>query len=134
MEEDEKGLYIAGGIIGVGLLVYFTVWDKMIPHQRTFFLGVEILLFTVLYLEREITRDQIFWFYSGLAVFTGLTTVNAAVKDLPSFEYYITFAVLFVLMAALYYPGKEEIYTGEGPPKKKAKKKTKKKQKKAKKN
>ena len=76
--------------------------------QQTFIAGTLIVLFTVLYLEKEITRDQIFWLYSGLAVMAGAITVNAVVKDLPNFDYYITFAVLFVLMAALYFPGKEE--------------------------
>jgi uncharacterized membrane protein len=84
------------------------------------------------YLEREMEKKQIFWLYAILALALGLISVRAVAKHQPNFDFYITFTVLFILIAILYFEEPEE---EEEPPeveKKQKKKKKKPKKKKSK--
>ncbi len=65
--------------------------------------GILIILFTMYYLEKQMEREQIFWLFAGLGVVFGLASVYTVAKNLPTYDYYITFSVLFVLVAILYY-------------------------------
>ncbi|MBI5254087.1 MAG: hypothetical protein HY930_06830 [Euryarchaeota archaeon] len=65
--------------------------------------GIVIILFTMYYLEKQMEREQIFWLFAGLGVVFGLVSVYTVAKNLPTYDYYITFSVLFVLIAILYY-------------------------------
>lgn len=69
----------------------------------TFIIGIAVLLFTMYYLEREMDRLHIFWLYAGLGIILGIISVYAVSKQKPNFDYYITFAVLSVLIAILYH-------------------------------
>jgi uncharacterized membrane protein YfhO len=104
--------------------------------RQTFIIGVAVVLFTVFYLEKELTREQIYWLFSGLGVLLGIAAVYISYTKLPvtdgaeyaaelkKFQYYITFAVVSVLMAIFYYPGREEgLLASEGPQVAKGKKK-----------
>lgn len=71
--------------------------------------GILIILFTMYYLEKQMEREQIFWLFAGLGVVFGLVSVYTVAKDLPTYDYYITFSVLFVLIAILYYETEKEI-------------------------
>jgi cell division protein FtsW (lipid II flippase) len=90
--------------------------------RTTFIIGIAALLFTMYYLEKEIEKRQIFWLYAGIGIVMGIISVRTVVKDLPNFDYYITFAVLSILIAILYHDEPEE----EAEPPKKEKKKKKK--------
>ncbi len=90
--------------------------------RTTFIIGIAALLFTMYYLEKEMEKRQIFWLYAGIGIAMGIISVRAVVKDLPNFDYYITFAVLSILIAILYHDEPEE----EAEPPKKEKKKKKK--------
>ncbi len=90
--------------------------------RTTFIIGIAALLFTMYYLEKEMEKRQIFWLYAGIGIVMGIISVRTVVKDLPNFDYYITFAVLSILIAILYHDEPEE----EAEPPKKEKKKKKK--------
>ncbi|MEE9564369.1 MAG: hypothetical protein V3V63_01530 [Candidatus Hydrothermarchaeaceae archaeon] len=90
--------------------------------RTTFIIGIAALLFTMYYLEKEMEKRQIFWLYAGIGIAMGIISVRTVVKDLPNFDYYITFAVLSILIAILYHDEPEE----EAEPPKKEKKKKKK--------
>jgi len=66
--------------------------------------GMVIILFTMYYLEKQMEREQIFWLFAGLGVIFGIISVYTVAKDILTYGYYITFSVLFVLIAILYYP------------------------------
>jgi len=66
-------------------------------------IGVGLLLFTAYYLEKQVPREQIFWGYAGLGVAAGIASVYTVAKRIPSYDYFITFAVLFILIAILYF-------------------------------
>jgi hypothetical protein len=68
-----------------------------------FGVGVALIIFTMYFLEKEMKRAEIFWLFSGLGVLFGIISVYTVVKDKPNFEYYIAMAVLFVLIAVLYF-------------------------------
>lgn len=68
-----------------------------------FGVGVALLIFAMYFLEREMKRAEIFWLFSGLGVLFGIISVYTVTKDKPNFEYYIAMAVLFVLVAVLYF-------------------------------
>lgn len=70
--------------------------------------GILIILFTMYYLEKKMEREQIFWLFAGLGVVFGLVSVYTVARNLPTYDYYITFSVLFVLIAILYY-GEEAV-------------------------
>ncbi len=71
--------------------------------------GIVILLFTMYYLEKQMEREQIFWLFAGLGVIFGIISVYTVAKDMPTYDYYLTFSVLFVLIAILYYETEKEI-------------------------
>jgi len=134
MEEGDTSLIIGSGIIILGFLMFLRR-DKMSPEQFTFTLGVLLLLFSVFYLERELTREHVFWLFAGLGVLLGLAAVYSSYTKLPyldgagyraeleRFQMYVTFAVLTILMAIFYYPGGEEEPAVQEKPRKKPKKK-----------
>lgn len=66
-------------------------------------IGVGLLLFTTYYLEKQVSREQIFWGFAGAGVAFGLLSVYTVAKRIPSYDYFITFAVLFILIAILYF-------------------------------
>lgn len=68
-----------------------------------FFLSVAVVLFTLYYLEREMEREQIFWMYAILGLVFGLTSVYTVAKNIPSYDYFLIFTGLFLLIAILYY-------------------------------
>ncbi|MFQ6105460.1 MAG: hypothetical protein ACE5NL_00110 [Candidatus Hydrothermarchaeaceae archaeon] len=68
--------------------------------------GLGILIFTQYYLEKELTKEQIFWLFSGAGAALGAMAAYTVAKNMPSRDYYITFSVLCILLAILYY--KEE--------------------------
>ncbi len=68
-----------------------------------FGVGVALVIFAVYYLERELGKTEIFWLFSGLGVLFGGISVYTVVKNQPNFEYFIAMAVLFVLIAMLYF-------------------------------
>ncbi len=76
--------------------------------RTTFIIGIAVLLFTLYFLEREMKKRQIFWLYASLGVVLGAISVYTVAKQQQNFDYYITFAVLFVLIAILYYDEEEE--------------------------
>ncbi len=92
--------------------------------QKAFIIGIAVLLFTMYYLEKEIEKKQIFWFYAGLGLLFGIISVRAVAQQAHNFDTYLTLTVLFVLIAILYFDEPEEEAT---PQKKKKKKKPKKK-------
>jgi uncharacterized membrane protein len=96
--------------------------------QIAFIIGIVVLLFTMYYLENEMENKQIFWLYAGLGVVLGIISVFAVAKQSPDFNLYLTFTVLSVLIAILYFDEPEE----EAPPQKNKKKKKKPKKKKSK--
>ena len=70
--------------------------------------GIVIFLFTMYYLEKQMEKEQIFWLFAGLGVIFGIVSVYTVAKDIPTYDYYITFSVLFVLIAILYHGEPEE--------------------------
>jgi len=76
--------------------------------RTAFIIGIAAVLFTLYYLEKEMEKRQIFWLYAGLGVALGITSVYMVTKQSPNFDYYLTFAVLSVLIAILYYDEPEE--------------------------
>ena len=76
--------------------------------RTAFIIGIAAVLFTLYYLEKEMEKRQIFWLYAGLGVALGITSVYMVAKQSPNFDYYLTFAVLSVLIAILYYDEPEE--------------------------
>lgn len=76
--------------------------------RTAFIIGIAAVLFTLYYLEKEMEKRQIFWLYAGLGVTLGIISVYTVAKQMPNFDYYITFAVLSVLIAILYYDEPEE--------------------------
>lgn len=92
----------------------------------TIIISIAVLLFTMYYLEKELKKEQIFWGYAMLGVLFGLTSVFSVAKHSPSSSYYITFTVLFILIAILYYESEEErVEIKKKVPKKKKPKKKK---------
>ncbi len=69
-----------------------------------FISGVVVLLMTVLWLEKQLKREEIFYLYSTLGIMFGLTSVYTVAKNIKSFEYFIAGAVICILMAIFYYP------------------------------
>ncbi|MDI6654606.1 MAG: hypothetical protein QME59_01810 [Candidatus Hydrothermarchaeota archaeon] len=69
--------------------------------------GIVVILFTMYYLEKQMEREQIFWLFAGLGIVFGIVSVYTVAKDILTYDYYITFSVLFVLIAILYYPEAE---------------------------
>lgn len=67
-----------------------------------FIAGALIVVFTLYYLEKEISKMEIFWLYSGLAVLMGIVSLYYVANDKPNWEYYIAMGTLFVLMASMY--------------------------------
>jgi|GEM_PF-1357270 SNF family Na+-dependent transporter len=98
--------------------------------KTTFIIAMAIVIVTMYYLEREMKKEQIFWLYSGLGVLFGLASVYTVAKDIPSYDYYITFAVLFILIAIIYFDQEESAVESKEKPVKKAQKKKAKKRKK----
>lgn len=70
--------------------------------------GVGLLLFTTYYLEKQVPREKIFWGFAGAGVALGVTSVYAVAKRLPNFDYIITFAVIAILIAILYFEEEKE--------------------------
>ena len=98
--------------------------------RTAFIIGIAILLFTMYYLEREMERKQIFWLYAGLGVVLGIISVRTVATSGQNFDFYLTFTVLSILIAILYFDeGEEEAV----PPKKETEEKKKKKKSKKKK-
>ena len=93
--------------------------------RTAFIIGIAILLFTMYYLEKEMEKRQIFWLYTGLGIALGLISLRAVATRAPNFDFYITFTVLSILIAILYFEEGEE----EKPPEKTKKKKKPKKRK-----
>lgn len=85
-------------------------------------LGIALLVFVIYYLEKQLTREQIFLIFSGAGAIFGLVSAYAVAKNLEMYDYYLTLAVLFVLIAIFYHDSGEE-KTEEEKPRKKAKKK-----------
>lgn len=77
-----------------------------------FGVGIGVIIFTLYFLEKEIGKMEIFWLYTGLAIFLGLVSVYTVASDKSSYEYYITMAVIFVLMAMFYFD-EGESHAGE---------------------
>ncbi len=77
-----------------------------------FMAGLFVVVFTLYYLEKEISRREIFWLYSGLALLMGLISLYYVVYDKPNFEYYIAMGVIFILMASLYFEEGENYAAG----------------------
>lgn len=100
--------------------------------RTTFIIGIAVLLFTLYFLEREMKKRQIFWLYASLGVVLGAISVYTVAKQQQNFDYYITFAVLFVLIAILYYDEEEEEEEEELPDKEEEEVKPKKKKRKGK--
>lgn len=73
-------------------------------------IGVGLLLFTTYYLERQLPREKIFWGFAWAGVALGVLSVYTVAKRIPSYDYFIIFAVIAVLIAILYYeePEKKE--------------------------
>jgi 4-amino-4-deoxy-L-arabinose transferase-like glycosyltransferase len=65
-------------------------------------LGVGLLLFTTYYLEKKVSKEKIFWGFSGAGVFFGVLSVYAVASRQPNYDYLITLAVIAVLIAILY--------------------------------
>ncbi len=95
--------------------------------RTAFIVGIAAVLFTLYYLEKEMEKRQIFWLYAGLGVALGIMSVYTVANQSPNFDYYITFAVLSVLIAILYYDEPEE--EAEPPDEEKEEKRKKKKKK-----
>lgn len=68
-----------------------------------FFLSVAVVLFTFYYLEREMEREQIFWMYAVLGLIFGLTSVYTVAKNISSYDYFLVFTAIFLLISILYY-------------------------------
>jgi len=77
-----------------------------------FMAGLFVVVFTLYYLEKEISRREIFWLYSGLALLMGLISLYYVVYDKSNFEYYIAMGVIFILMASLYFEEGENYAAG----------------------
>lgn len=71
-------------------------------------LGVGLLLFTTYYLEKQVPREKIFWGFAGAGVALGVFSVYAVAKRLPSYDNYITLAVISILIAILYFEDEHE--------------------------
>ncbi len=95
--------------------------------QTAFIIGIAVLLFTMYYLEREMEKKQIFWLYAGLGVALGIISVRAVAQRSPNFDFYLTFTVLSVLIAILYFDEGDEEARPPAEGKKEKKKKPKKK-------
>jgi len=67
-----------------------------------FVAGALVVLFTYYYLEKEISRREIFWLYSGLAILMGIVSLYYTATDKANWEYYIAMGAIFVLMASMY--------------------------------
>ncbi len=91
--------------------------------KYSFLLGIAMLVFVMYYLEKQLAREQIFWIFSGAGVLFGLVSAYTVAKNLGMYDYYLTLAVLFVLIAVFYHDSGEEEYEGEPIKKKKRKKK-----------
>ena len=97
--------------------------------RTAFVIGIAILLFTMYYLEREMEKKQIFWLYAGLGLVLGIISVRAVAQQSHNFDTYLTFAVLSILIAILYFdegdekaPPQKEKETKKKKPKKKKRK------------
>jgi peptidoglycan/LPS O-acetylase OafA/YrhL len=90
-----------------------------------FIISVAILLFTLYYLEQTFERDQIFWLYASLGLAFAVVSVFTVAREHPTYEYFLGFTTLFILIAILYYGTEEEEETAKRslPPPPKAKKK-----------
>lgn len=66
-------------------------------------IGVGLLLFTTYYLEKRFSREQIFWGFAGAGVALGALSVYTVAKRIQAYDYFITLAVIAVLIAILYY-------------------------------
>jgi predicted tellurium resistance membrane protein TerC len=97
--------------------------------RTAFVIGIAVLLFTMYYLEREMEKKQIFWLYAGLGVALGIISVRTVATNGQNFDFYLTFTVLSILIAILYFDEGEEAV----PPKKEKEEKKKKKKPKKKK-
>jgi peptidoglycan/LPS O-acetylase OafA/YrhL len=71
--------------------------------RLTFLIALGIIIVTFYYLEKEMGKEQIFWLYAVLGVLFGIASVYTVAKNMQSYDYYITFTVLFVFVAILYY-------------------------------
>ncbi|WP_456473907.1 hypothetical protein [Candidatus Pyrohabitans sp.] len=72
-----------------------------------FGIGVALIIFAMYFLEKEIKRKEIFWLFSGLGVLFGIISVYTVAANKQNFDYYIAMAVLFVLIAVLYFEDEE---------------------------
>lgn len=80
-----------------------------------FFLSVAVVLFTF-YLERAMEREQIFWMYAVLGLVFGLTSVYTVAKNISSYDYFLVFTAIFLLLSILYYEeGTTSKTSKEGP-------------------
>ena|SRR3972149_2576515 len=81
-----------------------------------FFLSVAVVLFTFYYLEREMEREQIFWMYAVLGLIFGLTSAYTVAKNISSYDYFLVFTAIFLLISILYYEeGTTPKASKEGP-------------------
>ena len=81
-----------------------------------FFLSVAVVLFTFYYLEREMEREQIFWMYAVLGLVFGLISVYTVAKNISSYDYFLVFTAIFLLISILYYEeGTTPKTSKEGP-------------------
>ncbi len=76
----------------------------------SFIVGIAVVLFTMYYLEKKMEKRQIFWLYAIIGIALGAASIRTVVKGQNNLEYYLTFAVLAILIAILYhdYETKEE--------------------------
>lgn len=74
----------------------------------SFIAGIALVLFTMYYLEKEMEKRQIFWLYAIAGVALGAASLRIVVKGGNNLEYYITFAVLSILIAILYHDHETE--------------------------
>ncbi len=79
----------------------------MVDVRITFVIAIGILLFTIYYLEREMKRDDIYWLFAGLSVITALATTYLVAKKSDLYQAFITFTVVFILIAILYHDSGE---------------------------
>jgi len=73
-----------------------------------FGVGLAVVIFTLYYLEKELSKREIFWLYSGLSVLLGAVSTFYVAYDKANYEYYIAMAVIFVLMAMFYFDEGED--------------------------
>lgn len=82
--------------------------------RTSFVIAIGVLLFTIYYLEKELKREEIYWLFSGLSVITAIGTAYLVAKKSGLYEFFITFTVVFILIAILYHDSEVEGETAAG--------------------